>query len=426
MYSNYDAYFFTINMSLLVAETVVESTTYDALTNAIEAVVKTHTLIESKKVASEIQVVSTSTTTTTDTKNNVTTEKETLTTNNSEKNNEKKKKQMKKTASIDNNDAPVITIRMLKKVEAELKIICEESRERFIPDGLFLKLMPALDYLVEEACKTALYPSGLKTFKETRTRTMCGMEAVIIILEAITANDIDSRIIDQDRIELCVKLCKHYLTNLIFPIFTNLSDIKKKAWQTTVFKWTQEIHIGISEMFAYLKRLVDKIPVTDSLLLQLTSLSMDILTLDGDKLSKVKEQVKNLQLDSISLMQQIFFSHMQHRNAIFEDIFGILHKLPGYHSGNSSGSRRNLRLYSLIGLPIRLASPGIDIEKKRNSKRNEYSNEHIMMVSALILQLVHASYIKPTFLIDYGTEMNDLTQRLGQNLINVRKRNRCK
>ena len=67
-------------MSLLVAETVVESTTYDALTNAIEAVVKTHTLIESKKVASEIQVVSTSTTTTTtDTKNNVTTEKETLT-----------------------------------------------------------------------------------------------------------------------------------------------------------------------------------------------------------------------------------------------------------------------------------------------------------------------------------------------------------
>ena len=106
-------------MSLLVAETVVESTTYDALTNAIEAVVKTHTLIESKKVASEIQVVSTSTTTTTtDTKNNVTTEKETLTTNNSEKNNEKKKKQMQKTASIDNNDAPVITIRMLKKVEA--------------------------------------------------------------------------------------------------------------------------------------------------------------------------------------------------------------------------------------------------------------------------------------------------------------------
>ena len=63
---------------------------------------------------------------------------------------------------------------------AELKIICEESRERFIPDGLFLKLMPALDYLVEEACKTALYPSGLKTFKETRTRTMCGMDAVII------------------------------------------------------------------------------------------------------------------------------------------------------------------------------------------------------------------------------------------------------
>ena len=123
-------------MSLLVAETIVESTTYDALTNAIEAVVKTHTLIESKKVASEIQVVSTSTTTTTtDTKNNVTTEKETLTTNNFEKNNEKKKKQMKKTASIDNNDAPVITIRMLKKVEAELKIICEESRERFIPDG---------------------------------------------------------------------------------------------------------------------------------------------------------------------------------------------------------------------------------------------------------------------------------------------------
>ena len=37
-------------MSLLVAETVVESTTYDALTNAIEAVVKTHTLIESKKL----------------------------------------------------------------------------------------------------------------------------------------------------------------------------------------------------------------------------------------------------------------------------------------------------------------------------------------------------------------------------------------
>ena len=30
--------------------------------------------------------------------------------------------------------------------------------------------------------------------------------------------------------------------------------------------------------------------------------------------------------------------------------------------------RRNLRLYSLIGLPIRLASPGIDLEKKKTLK----------------------------------------------------------
>jgi hypothetical protein len=386
-------------MTTFIAGDIVQTTAYNALANAVNIVVKAHTLIESKNIVDENNIDGTSTNTTPVSDNNIFTDKQSKPNivNEAKGNSKKKTNRNQKTQQ----KSPLITLRMLKKVEAELKIICEESRERFIPDGLFFKLMPALDEIVKNACKTKLYPGGLQTFKETHTCSTCGMEAAIIILEAITANDVDSRIIDQDRIELCIKLCKHYLTNLIFPIFTNLSDIKQKGLQKTVFKWTQEIHVGISELFTYLKRLVNKIPVTDSLLLQVTSLSMDILTLDADKLSRVKEQVKNLQLDSISLMQQIFSSHSQHRSAIFEEIFGILHKLPGYHSGNSSGSKRNLRLYSLIGLPIRLASPGIDLEKKRNSKRNEYSNEHIMMVTALILQLVHASYIKPTFFIEH-------------------------
>ena len=333
---------------------LVETTAYDAFVTAVENVIQTHATSQSSRIASE---------------------KAGEKTRVNEANNAMR--HVKENDGSSEENRKPITLRMLKKVEAELKAICDESRERFIPDGLFVKLMPALDELVEAACKTKLYSHGLNNYKEAYTKTALGLEACVIILEAITANDVDTRIIDQDRIELCVNLCKHCLSNLIFPVFSTLSDVKQKGLRNTIFKWAQEVHVGIGEIFTYLKRLVDKTSVTDSLLLQLTALSMDILTLDADKLSKVKEQVKNLQLDSIALLQQIFLSHEQHRSAVFEEIFGILHKLPGYHSGNSSASKRNLRLYSLIGLPIRLASPGIDLEKKKSSKRSDYSNEHV-------------------------------------------------
>ena len=338
-----------------------ETTAYDAFVAAVENVVKTHAMKESSRLASEKAKEKTRAKEATNA----------AVVHHGKQNDDSPKKENTndmQIVSFSEESHKPITLRMLKKVEAELKAICDENRERFIPDGLFVKLMPALDDLVDAACQTKLYSHGLTNYKAAYTKTAVGIEACVIILEAITANDVDTRIIDQDRIELCVNLCKHCLSNLIFPVFASLSDVKQKGLRSTLFKWAQDVHVGIGEIFTFLKRLVDKTSVTDSLLLQLTALSMDILTLDADKLSKVKEQVKNLQLDGIALLQQIFLSHEQHRSAVFEEIFGILHKLPGYHSGNSSASKRNLRLYSLIGLPIRLASPGIDLEKRKIQK----------------------------------------------------------
>ena len=102
--------------TLIAAEDVVQTTAYNALVNAIDIVVKAHTLIESINIAEENNIDGASIITTTTNDDNMFIDKQPKPNIvNEAKGNPKKK--------INGNQktqqkSPIITLRMLKKVEA--------------------------------------------------------------------------------------------------------------------------------------------------------------------------------------------------------------------------------------------------------------------------------------------------------------------
>jgi hypothetical protein len=312
-----------------------------------------------------------------------------------------------------------ITSSRLSRLGTELRVVCEESRVRFIPNGLMLSLMPALDACVTDALDIPLYPDIFSSCSEqARAVSLGGLEAGIIALEAMGATDIDSRIIDQTRIEATIQLVKHVVRNLLCPAFdaSSRSGLSTGEFSgtssvcgvpTEILRFATDMSRRVCEIFHTLQSLVERVHLTDSVVLQLTNLGMSTLCIDPDLYSSgarsdgrsrkskqatfdrnVKDPSVFLQLDAIGLIQQIFSHHAQHRAAIFEDIFSSVSKLPT--------GRKNLRSYSLIPLPVSLRSPFLDTGSactKLNSA--QIPPEYIMMTTALLLHLVHSNVEKP-------------------------------
>ncbi|XP_050412412.1 nipped-B-like protein [Patella vulgata] len=195
----------------------------------------------------------------------------------------------------------------------------------------------------------------------TMERIMRSMDATLTALFIMTSPNMPKQVYLEDVIERILFFGKFQLHNTIYPEFdpvyktdANSKDgyhgsikLKRARAGSVKHKSTIALFNKISEMVGCLGELIEIQELTDTVILQASSLGVSPFFV---------ENVSELQLNAIKLVTTIFSRYDQHRQLILEDIFASLARLPS--------SKRNIRIYRLN------------------------SEESIQMVTALALQLI--------------------------------------
>lgn len=176
---------------------------------------------------------------------------------------------------------------------------------------------------------------------------LCCLDASLASLLIMSTKSAPKYVLIEEIIESVVSVVKYQMHENIFPQFDTTAScdgVKPKE------KDLKKIFHKIGEIIEKCSLLVTRVKVTDSVVLNLTSIGLPVFFTEG---------VDILHLRSIELLRSIFSEYSSHRNAILQEIFHSLLKLPT--------SKRNIRKYKLI----------------------EQGNS-IQMISALFLQLIQS------------------------------------
>ncbi|XP_078316661.1 nipped-B-like protein isoform X3 [Crassostrea virginica] len=247
-----------------------------------------------------------------------------------------------------------------------------------VPADRLVKLLTILQWNIRDGTKvTPIANQGQDEDEEEQKlwrslimeRVMRSMNSVLIALHIMTSPDMPKQVYLEDVIERIILFGKFQLQNTIFPEFDPVykidpkakdgyhGSLKAKRARATQVKHKSTINLfnKISDMIEKLAELVDIQELTDTTILQLSTLGVSPFFV---------ENISEMQLNSMKLVTTIFSKYEKHRQLILEDIFASLARLPS--------SKRNLRNYRLN------------------------SEESIQMVTALALQLIQCVIRLPT------------------------------
>ncbi|XP_056020035.1 nipped-B-like protein isoform X3 [Ostrea edulis] len=239
-----------------------------------------------------------------------------------------------------------------------------------VPADRLVKLLTILQWNIRDGTKvTPVANQGQDEDEEEQRlwrslimeRIMRSMNSALIALYIMTSPKMPKQVYLEDVIERIILFGKFQLQNTIFPEFDPVykidpkakdgyhGSLKAKRARATQVKHKSTINMfnKISDMIEKLSELVDIQELTDTTILQLSTLGVSPFFV---------ENISEMQLNSMKLVTTIFSKYEKHRQLILEDIFASLARLPS--------SKRNLRNYRLN------------------------SEESIQMVTALALQLI--------------------------------------
>ncbi|XP_063929333.1 nipped-B-like protein isoform X2 [Zophobas morio] len=195
----------------------------------------------------------------------------------------------------------------------------------------------------------------------TMERVMGAADACLICLYIMTSSNMPKRVYLEEVIDRVVLFIKYHLRNTIFPSFdsTYRLDNKKKDGRRKKSTPVSEksilvLYTKISELVNLLAELLNIQVLTDTSVLHASSMGVSPF---------FAENVSELQLACLKLVTTIFTRYETHRRLLLDDILASIARLPS--------TKRSLRTYRLN------------------------SEEHIQMLTALVLQLIQCVVALP-------------------------------
>jgi cohesin loading factor subunit SCC2 len=200
----------------------------------------------------------------------------------------------------------------------------------------------------------------------TMERVMGAADACLICLYIMTSTNMPKRVYLEEVIDRVVLYIKYHLRNTIFPSFdsTYRLDNKKKDGRRKKSTPVSEksilvLYTKISELVNLLAELLNIQVLTDTSVLHASSMGVSPF---------FAENVSELQLACLKLVTTIFTRYETHRRLLLDDILASIARLPS--------TKRSLRTYRLN------------------------SEEHIQMLTALVLQLIQCVVALPDSLLN--------------------------
>ncbi|KAK9497633.1 hypothetical protein O3M35_004324 [Rhynocoris fuscipes] len=208
-------------------------------------------------------------------------------------------------------------------------------------------------------------------------RVMRAVDASLTALYILTAPNMHKQIYLEDVIDRIIVFTKFQLHNTIYPAYDPVyrlqakdkdgyvgSGRKKRAHCKDVRdKSVLTLYTKLTEVVSFLGELMDIQRLTDNSVLHASSMGVSPFFV---------ESVSDLQLAALKLVTTIFAKYEKHRKLLLDDILASMARLPS--------SKRSLRSYRLS------------------------SEEHIQMLTALVLQLVQCMVVLPENLANSQAE----------------------
>ncbi|XP_022901337.1 nipped-B protein [Onthophagus taurus] len=214
-------------------------------------------------------------------------------------------------------------------------------------------------------------------------RIMGAADACLIILYVLTSPNMPKRVYIEDVIERVVLFIKYHMQNTIFPSYDSTyrldnkkKDGRKKKAIHVLEKSVTGLYSKISVLINLLSELLNIQILTDTSVLHASSMGVSPF---------FAENVNEIQLASLKLVTTIFTKYESHRRLLLDDILASIARLPS--------NKRSLRTYRLN------------------------SEEHIQMLTALVLQLIQCVVALPENLNNKTRSIGDTTQN--ENVKNV-------
>ncbi|XP_071872073.1 nipped-B cohesin loading factor [Bombus fervidus] len=245
-----------------------------------------------------------------------------------------------------------------------------------IPADRLVRLLNILEKNIRDGAKVSPLADPDDDVDESRLWTQLAMERVqravdasLIALHIMTSNNMPKMVYLEDVIDRIVLFMKFQLQNTIYPSFDpvykidtknktdnyNSSGRKKRGHMKEVReKSILQVYNKMHELVGLLAELLNIQVLTDTSVLHASTLGVAPFFV---------ESVSDLQLSALKLVTIIFTKYEKHRRLLLDDILASIARLPS--------SKRSLRTYRLN------------------------SEDHIQMLTALVLQLIQCVVVLP-------------------------------
>ncbi|CAH4032029.1 unnamed protein product [Pieris brassicae] len=270
----------------------------------------------------------------------------------------------------------------------QLQELCSEAAKlktlgamEAIPADRLLRLLNILEKNIRAAEKMSLIgdPEDSEEMRQiwlesALERVMCASDACLTALYIMTSPSMPKRIFLEDVIDRIIMFIKFQLNNTIYcvydPVYSIQSTSKKKvdgrkrrggganqsnkrsAGNST--RAVRELYTHAHECVTLLGELFAAHQLTDTTVLHASTVAVSPFFV---------ENISELQLSALKLVTTIFTKYEQHRRLLLEDILASIARIPS--------SKHNLRSFQLS------------------------SDQHIQMLTALVLQLVQSVVTLP-------------------------------
>ncbi|XP_017893232.1 nipped-B-like protein B [Ceratina calcarata] len=245
-----------------------------------------------------------------------------------------------------------------------------------IPADRLVRLLSILEKNIRDGAKVSPLADPDDDVEESRLWTQLAMERVqravdasLIALHIMTSSNMPKMVYLEDVIDRIVLFMKFQLQNTIYPSFDpvykidtksktdnyNSSGRKKRGHTKEVReKSILQVYNKMHELVGLLAELLNIQVLTDTSVLHASTLGVAPFFV---------ESVSDLQLSALKLVTVIFTKYEKHRRLLLDDILASIARLPS--------SKRSLRTYRLN------------------------SEDHIQMLTALVLQLIQCVVVLP-------------------------------
>ncbi|CAN8005998.1 unnamed protein product [Ixodes hexagonus] len=263
---------------------------------------------------------------------------------------------------------PAPLLRDLCNEAAKLKILQATNQ---VPPERLVRLLSILERNVVDGAKICPMEHEDQEDDEGRLWAELSMERItrsadasLTALYIMTAPHMPKRVFLEDLIERIVGFAKFQIQNTVYPAFDPVYRVDSRSKEGYVGSARQkrahapqkvrersvlQLYNKLHELVGLLAELLGLQTLTDTVILQVSTLGVGPFFVEG---------VSELQLHALRLVTTIFAHYDKHRQLILEDILASIARLPT--------SKRSLRNYRLN------------------------SEEHIQMLTALVLQLIHS------------------------------------